>query len=100
MATQFLKLMDAVCMIRKSWQRCWQQLGISGWSGGRDWRATGFFGHWVTYAEVLQLIASLALGFFLALPSKRGWLGFLLLVALAGLLFALALTVTRASWVG
>jgi O-antigen ligase len=77
-----------------------QQLGISGWSRGRDWRATGFFGHWVTYAEALQLIASLALGFLLALPSKRGWLGFLLLVALAGLLFALALTVTRASWVG
>jgi len=77
-----------------------QQLGISGWSRGRDWRATGFFGHWVTYAEVLQLIASLALGFFLALPAKRGWLGLLLLVALAGLAFALALTVTRASWVG
>ncbi|HEX6715870.1 MAG TPA: hypothetical protein VF088_02095, partial [Pyrinomonadaceae bacterium] len=34
------------------------QLGISGWSRGRDWRATGFFNHWVTYAEVLQLIAS------------------------------------------
>jgi O-antigen ligase len=77
-----------------------QQLGISGWSSGRDWRATGFFGHWVTYAEALQLIASLALGFFMALPLKRGWLGLLLLVALAGLLFALALTVTRASWVG
>ena len=77
-----------------------QQLGISGWSRGRAWRATGFFGHWVTYAEALQLIASLALGFLLAMPSKRGWLGFLLLVALAGLLFALALTVTRASWVG
>jgi O-antigen ligase len=73
-----------------------QQLGISGWRRGRDWRATGFYGHWVTYAEALQLIASLALGFLLALPSKRGWLGFLLLVALAGLLFALALTVTRA----
>ena len=77
-----------------------QQLGISGWTRGRDWRATGFFSHWVTYAEVLQLIAALALGVFLALPSKRGWVGLLLVVAVAGLLFALALTVTRASWVG
>jgi O-antigen ligase len=76
------------------------QLGISGWSRGRDWRATGFFGHWVTYAEVLQLIASLALGLFLALPRKRTWWGALLLLALAGFGFALALTVTRASWVG
>src|SRR5215217_7773237 len=24
------------------------QLGITGWSRGRDWRATGFFNHWVT----------------------------------------------------
>jgi hypothetical protein len=25
-----------------------EQLGISGWSRGRDWRATGFYNHWVT----------------------------------------------------
>src|SRR5690348_10639389 len=24
-----------------------EQLGLSGWSRGRDWRATGFYGHWV-----------------------------------------------------
>src|SRR5258705_4055506 len=77
-----------------------EQLGISGWARGRDFRATGFFGHWVTYAEVLQLIASLTLGLFLALPTKRSWTGTLLLFALAGLGFALALTVTRASWLG
>lgn len=76
------------------------QLGISGWSRGRDWRATGFYGHWVTYAEVLQLIASLALGLFLAAPRKQSLYGWLLLIAVAGLLFALAMTVTRASWVG
>jgi hypothetical protein len=77
-----------------------EQLGIASWSRGRDWRAIGFFNHWTTYAEVLQLIASLALGLFLALPAKRGATAALLLLALAGLLFALALTVTRASWVG
>jgi O-antigen ligase len=76
------------------------QLGISGWSRGRDWRATGFYGHWVTYAEVLQLIASLALGLFLAVERKRSLYGGVLFVAVVGLVFALALTVTRASWIG
>jgi O-antigen ligase len=77
-----------------------QQLGIAGWTRGRDWRATGFYGHWTTYAEVLQLIASLALGLFLALPRKRSRTGLLLLIAIAGLGFALAMTVTRGSWIG
>jgi O-antigen ligase len=77
-----------------------EQLGITGWSRGRDWRATGFFGHWVTYAEVLQLIASLALGLFLALPRKRSSFAVILGIAVSGLVFALALTVTRASWIG
>ena len=76
------------------------QLGISGWSRGRDWRATGFYNHWVTYSEVLQLIASLALGIFLALKQKTNLIGVLLLVAIAGLIFALGMTVTRASWAG
>ena len=77
-----------------------EQLGISDWSRGRDWRATGFFNHWVTYAEVLQLIASLALGIFLTLKQKKNLTGVLLLLAVAGLVFALAATVTRASWIG
>ena len=76
------------------------QLGISGWSRGRDWRATGFYNHWVTYSEVLQLIASLALGIFLPLKQKKNATGVLLLVAIAGLIFALGMTVTRASWIG
>jgi membrane-associated protease RseP (regulator of RpoE activity) len=37
-----------------------ERLGIGGWSRGRDWRASGFYGHYVTYAEALQLISSLA----------------------------------------
>ncbi|HEY0727755.1 MAG TPA: O-antigen ligase family protein, partial [Pyrinomonadaceae bacterium] len=77
-----------------------EQLGISDWTRGRDWRATGFYGHWVTYAEVLQLIASLALGLFLTLPQKKSLLGWLLLAAVVGLVFALGMTVTRASWIG
>jgi O-antigen ligase len=77
-----------------------EQLGISNWSRGRDWRATGFYNHWVTYAEVIQLIASLALGLFLGLTYKKSLTGVLLLLAAAGLVFALAMTVTRASWAG
>jgi O-Antigen ligase len=77
-----------------------QQLGISNWSRGRDWRATGFFSHWVTYAEALQLIASLALGIFLTLRQKRTLIGLLLAIAVLGLVFALGMTVTRASWAG
>src|ERR1700682_2681810 len=75
-----------------------EQLGISRGRIGRDWRASGFYGHYVTYAEVLQLIASLALGLFICLPFKKTLIGALLLFALAGIIFALLLTVTRASW--
>ena len=77
-----------------------QQLGIADWSRGRDWRATGFFNHWTTYSEVLQLIASLALGMFLVLRQKKSLNGLLLILATGGLVFALAMTVTRASWIG
>ena len=73
------------------------RLGITDWSRGRDWRAAGFYGHWTTYAEVLQLIASLALGLLIA--SRRKWSisGLLLAAALASICGALLLTVTRAS---
>ncbi len=77
-----------------------EQLGIGEWSPGRDWRATGFFGNFVTYAEMLQLIIAIAVGLFVSLPVKRSWVGALLLIALAGFGFALVLTVTRASWLG
>ncbi len=77
-----------------------EQLGIGSWSRGRDWRASGLYGQFVTYAEVLQLIIALTLGIFVSLPTKRNWAGALLLVALAGFGFALLLTVTRASWLG
>ena len=77
-----------------------QQLGITDWTRGREWRATGFFNHWTTYSEVLQLIASLALGMFLALRQKKSWMGLLLVLVTGGFVFALAITVTRASWIG
>jgi hypothetical protein len=75
-----------------------EQLGISAWSRGRDWRASGFYNHYVTYAEALQLILALAVGLFVSLPLKRSWMGAVLLSGSAGLGFSLLLTVTRASW--
>ncbi len=74
------------------------QLGIERWSSGRDWRATGFYNHWTTYAEMLQLVASLTIGLFVALPRKRSRNGVLLSLAIVGMGIALLLSVTRASW--
>ncbi|HVF48694.1 MAG TPA: O-antigen ligase family protein [Pyrinomonadaceae bacterium] len=76
------------------------RLGIARWSRGRDERATGFYGQYVTYAEVLQLVGSLAVGLFIALGRKRSWRGALLAVSIAGLTAALIMTLTRASWLG
>jgi putative inorganic carbon (HCO3(-)) transporter len=76
------------------------RLGITEWSYGRDHRASGFFGHYTTYSEALQLIASLALGLLVALGDKRNLRGALLAVALALMCGALILTVTRAAWLG
>lgn len=77
-----------------------ERLGVVRWGRGRDWRAAGFYGHYATYAEVLQLIASLAFGLLVSswqrTEAKRWRLPSALM--LAGLLGALFLTVTRASW--
>lgn len=77
-----------------------EQLGLRNWSRGRDWRASGLYSQYVSYAEVLQLIIALALGLFVSLPNKRSVAAALLLIALTGFCFALVLTVTRASWLG
>ena len=75
-----------------------ERLGILSWSRGRDWRASGLYGHYVTYAEALQLVLALALGMLVCLPMKRSLSGALLGVTIVGLGFALTLTVTRAPW--
>ena len=75
-----------------------ERLGIQRWTHGRDWRATGFYNHWTTYAESLQLIASLVVGLLVALPRKWSRNGLLLSIAIAGMGVALLLSVTRASW--
>jgi hypothetical protein len=75
-----------------------ERLGVGRWSRGRDWRAAGFYGHYTTYSEVLQLIASLAVGLLIAIPRKRSWQAVLLVIVILGQSVALLLTVTRASW--
>ncbi len=42
-----------------------EKLGFTDWKKSRNWRSMGFYGHWTTYAEVLQLIASLTFGLFI-----------------------------------
>jgi hypothetical protein len=48
-----------------------ERLGIASWKKSHNWRSSGFYGHYATYAEVLQLIASLALGLFIAAFLRR-----------------------------
>jgi O-antigen ligase len=76
------------------------RLRIGAWTFGRDERASGFYGQYQTYAEVLQLIASLALGLFVSLRRKVSLKGALVGAALAGMCVALIMTLTRASWAG
>lgn len=46
-----------------------EKLGIESWKRSRNWRSAGFYAHFTTYAETLQLIASLTFGLFIALIS-------------------------------
>lgn len=83
-----------------------ERLGIEKWNHSHTWRSAGFYGHYTTFAEVLQLIAALAGGILIillrhSLSDSRSrnltiWLG------LSFALFALALllTATRASQAG
>jgi membrane-associated protease RseP (regulator of RpoE activity) len=75
------------------------RLGITT-SRGRSLRVTGFFNHYETYAEVLQLIAALAIGMFLALPRKRSRFALLLGAAIVLITTALVMTSTRAAIAG
>ncbi len=47
------------------------QLGVERWHANHRWRATGFYGHFTTYSEVLQLIGSLVLGMIIAFLFGR-----------------------------
>ena len=92
-----------------------EQLGITGWKKSHNWRSKGFYGHYTTYAEVLQLIGSLIFGLLIAGLAGLGFgnssggpdaakpsrvvIG-LLFLALLGTGLALLLTVTRGPQLG
>lgn len=78
-----------------------KSLGIEEWSRGRDTRAAGFFGHYTTYAEAIQLILSVAFALLIVLPGNLITRNRILLAAVVAVFCAaLFLTVTRASWAG
>lgn len=74
-------------------------LGLSV-SKGRNLRVRGFYSHYETYAEVLQLIASLAAGLLIGQRRKWSARGLLLAAALALLAGTLIMTSTRATLAG
>lgn len=99
-----------------------EKLGAATWKKSHNWRSKGFYSHYVFYAEMLQMVASLALGLLVALlfpsrgkrengdhdsredVSRPGGLFpisrfpiFLLFLCLVLMCLALFLTVTRAS---
>jgi hypothetical protein len=77
------------------------RFGIVEWSRGRDTRAAGFFGHYTTYAEALQLMMSVAFGLLLMSPGHLLTRNrFLLAASVLLFVVGLFLTVTRASWAG
>jgi hypothetical protein len=65
-------------------------------SPGRNFRVSGFFSHYETYAEVLQLIAALAIGLFLAHPRKTSAAAVFLASSVVFIGVALVMTSTRA----
>ncbi len=77
------------------------ELGIESWRLSHNWRSMGFYNHYVTYSEVLQLIASLIFGLLIAaigcFARQRKATIPLLAAAFIGASLALLLTVTRAS---
>jgi hypothetical protein len=76
-----------------------ERLGITT-SPGRNFRITGFYSHYETYAEVLQLIAALAVGMLIAIPNKRSGTALFLSAAIPLLAVTLILTSTRAALAG
>lgn len=76
-----------------------ERLGITT-SPGRNFRITGFYSHYETYAEVLQLIAALLIGMLIAIPNKDSRLAWFLAGVIPLLAVTLILTSTRAALAG
>lgn len=85
-----------------------EAMSVGRWQTGRTWRAAGFYGHYTTFAEMLQLVLSLTFGILASLMSSRilgkstsddrGFFSVRVLgLILAAMIVALILTATRAS---
>lgn len=86
-------------LIKEASGEGFDRLGITT-SPGRNFRVMGFYSHYETYAEVLQLIAALAIGLFISIPNKRSGAGLFLGLAIPLLAITLVLTSTRAALAG
>lgn len=75
------------------------RLGIISWKYGRGFRASGFYGHYATFAEVLQLIGALAVGLLIAAFVRGSGLHIVIALGacVATIALALLLSVTRGS---
>lgn len=69
-------------------------------SPGRSFRVSGFYSHYETYAEVLQLIAAFAVGLLISQPRKKSLTTLLLGAAVILITGALVMTSTRAAILG
>jgi len=76
-----------------------ERLGLAG-SPGRNFRVTGFYSHYETYAEVLQLIAALAVGMLIAAQKKTSGTSIILIASTILIVSALIMTSTRAAMAG
>jgi hypothetical protein len=75
------------------------RLGITA-SPGRNFRVTGLYSHYETYAEVLQLIAALAVGLLIAAYNRKAGVTKFLIVSVVLITTTLLLTSTRAAIAG
>ena len=85
--------------IKRSEGEGFDRLGITT-SPGRNFRITGFYSHYETYAEVLQLIAAMAIGMLIAIPRKKSGTALFLAIVIPILGATLILTSTRAALAG
>lgn len=75
------------------------RLGFETYKRSGNFRASGFYGHYTTFAEAIQLIASLCFGLLIAAIRSRAGRSIIATLGIATLAFMLALllTVTRGS---
>lgn len=86
-------------LIKEASGEGFNRLGITT-SPGRNFRVMGFYSHYETYAEVLQLITALAIGLLISIPNKKSGAVLFLGIAIPLLAVTLILTSTRAALAG